>query len=331
MKTGRRRKKEPRPESPQPAPSQPARPKPAPARPPAQAEKPVPARTLPRSALFLLPVLILLVLLICGVILLSRSCSGPEVTPATYLPATAEGSWTTTVNLMVPQVVVRDRFRSDYEADANCTVIAGTCEMRNREDDYTEQVVDDYDEYAYNIYYEEAEGRLYEAAGDSFVVTQLNEKKDWWEGDRHYLSEEWLDRETCQYTNYTVWITDPEDADYDIEVVLAECEVWDHVVVKERVYGEEEYCQTENVGSMEVQDTLTQRGVGTAVEWQEAALPMDGRLEREFEGTVIFRADGAERTVRTTDMDEYIRYLTVSYYLGLDESGKVVELTDRAP
>jgi len=190
-------------------------------------------------------------------------------------------------------------------------------------DDGIEQVVDDYDEYAYNIYYEETEDQLYEAAGDGFAVTQLNEAEDWWKEDRHYFSEEWLDKETCQYTNYTVWITDPEDEDYEIEVVLSECEVWDHVVVKER--------GSEGGESPAVPGTFTRQGVGTTVEWPEVVAPANGRLEREFEGTVVFRADGAKRTVETTDVDKYIRYLTVPHYLGLDENGKVVRLTDKAP
>jgi hypothetical protein len=277
------------------------------------------------------PIVVGLAILICGGLLLSRACLGPEDTPATYLPATANGSWTTAVRLMGPQLAVQGRWRSDCEADAGCTVLPGTCEVREREDRYTEQTVDDYDEYAYSIYYEETEEQLYEAAGEDFVVTRLNESRDWWEGDLHYFSEEWLDRETCQYTGYTVWITDPENEDYEIEVVLSECEVWDHVVVKERVYEEEEYCQTENVGALAVQDTLARQGAGAAVEWPQAIAPAGGALEREFEGTVVFRADGTEHTVEVTDVDTYIRYLTVPYYLGVDEEGHVVDLTDQAP
>jgi hypothetical protein len=247
------------------------------------------------SAARLLPILIGLAVLVIGGLLCGRSCFGPKAEPSTYLPATAEGSWTTTVELVGSQQI----------------------------DESTEQVVDDYDEYAYNIYYEETEAKVYEAAGDAFAVTQLNERKDWWEGDLHYFSEEWLDKETCQYTNYTVWITDPEDTDYEIEVVLSECEVWDHVVVRERI--------SEGGEPAVVPGTLTLQGVGAAVEWPAAVAPAGGRLEREFEGTVIFRADGAKRTVTTTDVDQYVRYLTVPYYLGLDEDGKVVDLTDKAP
>jgi len=329
MKTGRRRKKEEPQESPEQISFQPpqptSKPKAAPARP--ESKKPTPSR---RSKL-VFPILIAVAALVIGAMMCGRSCLGPRQAPATYLPATADGSWTATVNLLVPGVTVEGRFRADCEADADCTVMPGTCEMRESEDRYTERVVDDYDEYAYSIYYEETEGVLYEASGERFVLTQLNEAEDWWEGERHYFSEEWLDRETCQYTNYTVWISDPEDPEYEIEVILSECEVWDHVVVKERVYEQGEYCQTRNVGSLEVQDSFTRQGRGSAVDWPDPLLPEDGKLERAFEGTVVFRADGARHTVTTEEEDKYVRYLTVPYYLGLDEDGDVVRLTDQAP
>jgi hypothetical protein len=345
MKTGRRRKKEPRPEAPEPTspaqptsfapPTPPAQPAsfapPTAARPRPAAKKSVRARTPARLGLIALPIIAVLIVLVLGIILCGRSCFGPRATPATYLPATAEGSWTATVKVMAPQVEAKEGWRSDCEANANCTVVPGTCELREREDKYTERQVDEYDDYAYNIYYEEAESQVYEAQGDSFAVTQLNPQKDWWDGDRHYFSEEWLDEETCQYTQYTVWITDPENADYEVEVVLSECEVWDHVVVKERVYEQEDLCQTENRGAMVVQDTRTREGAGSSVEWPGVVAPPGGELERSFEGTVVFRADGAKRTVTETDVDKYVRYLTVPYYLGLDKEGNVVALTDKAP
>jgi len=289
MKTGRRRKKEKEPGEEQAE-------KPVSFRPPSGAPSRAPSRP---GIVRLLPILIGLAVLVFGGLICSRACLGPKAEPSTYLPATAEGSWTAIVRVVLPS------------------------EVQGYGGEDTEEVVDDYDEYAYNIYYEETEDKLYEAAGDSFVVTQLNEKEDWWEGDRHYFSEEWLDKETCQYTNYTAWIADPEDESYEIEVVLSECEVWDHVVVKERA--------SEGGESPAGPDTFTRQGVGTAVEWPEAVAPANGRLEREFEGVVTFRANGAKRTVRVTDVDTYIRYLTVPHYLGLDENGNVVDLTDKAP
>jgi len=300
MKTGRRRKKEETqdadkqpPEAPAAKPVSFSPPSGTPARTPT---RPSTVRTPARSSTArLLPILIGLVVLLFGGFICSRSCLGPKPEPVTYLPATVEGSWTTTVNVLASEGM----------------------------DESAERVVDDYDEYAYNIYYEETEEKLYEAVDDSFMVTQLNADENWWEGERHYYSEEWLDKETCQYTNYTVWITDPEDTDYEIEVVLSECEVWDHVVVKERV--------SEAADSPVIPGTLTRQGVGSAVEWPQAVVPANADIERRFEGTVIFRADGAKRTVTTTDVDKYIYYVTVPHYLGLDEGGKVVRLTDKAP
>lgn len=319
MKTGRRRKKETIPELPEQPSIQPSPPEPPLVRP------------APRAFRLWLPILVIVIVLICGGLLLSRACLGPQATPTTYLPATAAGSWTTTVRLLVPEVTVQEGWRSDCEADPQCIVLPGTCQVQEREDRYTERTVDDYDEYAYSIYYEETEDRLYEAAGQDFVSTQLNARKEWWEGERNYTSEEWLDEGTCQYTQYTVWITDPEDSSSEIEVVLSKCEVWDHVVVTERVYEEDEYCRTENQGAMAVQDTLTRQGVGAGVEWPGAAAPAGGKLERAFGGTVVFRADGTTYTVQVTDADAYIRYLTVPHYLEVDEQGHVVDLTDQAP
>jgi hypothetical protein len=319
MKTGRRREKQ-APEEQQPTPT----PKPSSG----------PARTPSRFSLRqgLVPILAIaavLCVLVIGIIVCGRSCFAPKV--ESYLLATAEGSWQTTVNVLVPQMVRSEGWRSDCESDPDCNVLSGTCQMRPREDKFTETQVDEYDDYAYNIYYEEDEGKIYEASGTDFVVAELNPPKDWVEEERHYTAEEWLDKETCQYTNYTVWITDPDDAVQEIEVVLSECEVWEHVVVKERIYEDEEYCQTEVVDSLAVKDTLTESGSGADVAWPNAQPPAGGELEREFDGTVIFRADGVEHTVHTDDEGTYVRYVTVPHYLGLDKNGKVVSVTDRAP
>jgi len=338
MKTGRRRKKEP---AQQPAPPQPeGEQKPttraqssAGIRP--RAKKPTPSRAPTaqpaRMKQAVLLIVIGLVVFACLAVLLSRACQGSASTRTVYLPATANGSWTTTVRLVVPQVEVRGGWRADCEADPLCTVVPGTCETREREDQATEQKVDEYEDYAYNIYYEETEGKLYEAGADTFVVTQLSGRREWRDGDLHYISEEFVDQDTCQYTNYTIWITDPEDDAYEIEVVLSECEVWDHVIVMQRVGEQDEYCQTEIEGAMGVQDTLTAQGIGAGVEWPDPIPPAGGRLERDFEGRVVFRADGARHEVTVADADKYVRYLTIPYYLGIDEEGDVVDLTDTAP
>lgn len=321
MKTGRRRKKQ-VPEDQQPTPT----PKPStpskPARPPSRSP-------LRRGLVPILAIAAVLCVLVIGILIFGRSCFAPKV--ESYLPATAEGSWQTTVKVLMPQLVKSEGWRSDCESDPDCTVLAGTCQTRLREDKFTETQIDEYDDYAYNIYYEEEEDRIYEASGTDFAVTELNPPKDWVEEDRHYTAEEWLDKETCQYTQYTVWITDPDDATQEIEVILSECEVWEHVVVKQRVYEDDEYCQTEVVDSLAVKDTLTENGAGANVSWPSAQTPADGRLEREFKGTVVFRADSVEHTVRTDDEEAYVHYLTVPHYLGLDKDGKVVSVTDKAP
>jgi hypothetical protein len=292
MRTGRRRKKSPETPSPkpEPAPAQPSSSRPK-AMPSGKAKEPLSSRvrsrasSLPRNVVVPLAIMAGLLAILCCFVLVMQTCLGPRAEPTTYVRATATGSWRTTVTQ------------------------ASTCE---------ERVVDDYDDYAYNIYYEEESDQIYQASGAEFVVTQLNPDEDWWEGDRHYVAEEWLDRETCEYTDYTVWITDPGDPEYEVEVILAECEVWDHVVVKEG-------CPPE--GSAGAAQTSSLAGTGTSVEWP----PAPAGAEHKFEGTVIFRANGATRTVEVSDVDQYLRYLTVPYYLGLDENGKVVRLTDKAP
>jgi hypothetical protein len=321
MRTGRRREKQAPEEAQKPPAPQP--------KPPAKPSRP-PSRTPLRSGL--IPLLLItgaFIALVIGIIVCGRSCMAPKA--ETYLPATAEGSWQATVKVLVPQMVRGEGWRSECESDPNCTVLSGTCQMRPREDKFTETRVDEYDDYAYNIYYEEEEGKMYEASGTDFATTELNPPKDWVEGDRHYTADEWLDKDTCRYTSYTVWITDPDDATQEVEVVLSECEVWEHVVVKQRIYEDDEYCQTEIMDTLAVKDTLTESGTGANVTWPDAQTPAGGKLEREFEGTVVFHADGVEHTMRTDDESAYVRYVTVPHYLGLNKDGKVVSVTDRKP
>ena len=322
MKTGRRRQRE---ETP--APPEPAEPDIGQSEPVVAPPKVGLLRRRP-SIVEIALVVILVVIAIIAVVMLSRGCSGPQA--VAYLPAQAAGSWATTVQVLAPQIVAREGWQSACEADAQCTILVDTCEVRERQDRFTEREVDNYDDYAYSIYFEELEQELYEASGDAFVVTQLNAVEDRWEGERHYVSEEWLDKETCEYTTFTVWITDMDDTSQEVEVVLSECEVWDHVIVTEKVYEREEYCQTEHVEGMVVLDTLTDQGSGAGVDWPAVAKPEGGELQSQFEGVIVFRADGTEHRVTVTDPDAYVRYLTVPHFLGLDEEGNVVRITDRA-
>jgi hypothetical protein len=272
---------------------------------------------------------VLVIILIVAVVMLGRACSGPAA--ATYLPAQATGSWATTVQVLAPQITTMERWRTDCEADGRCTVVLETCEVQDRRDRFTEREIENYDDYAYNIYFEELGQELYEVSGDAFIIVQLNPDGDRWEEERHYVSEEWLDKETCEYTSYTVWITDPEDTSEEVEVVLSECEIWDHVIVTEKVYEQDEFCVTENVEGLVVLDTLTAEGLGTGVDWPPADRPDGGELQSQFKGVIVFLADGVEHTISVTDPNAYARYLTVPHFLGLDEDGNVVRVTDQKP
>jgi hypothetical protein len=325
MKTGRRRQKKEAPATPEHVPQEPSRPKPVAA--PTGAGL---ARGRARPSIVQIAfIIVVLVIAIIAIVMMSRACSGPQA--AEYLPAETTGSWGTTIQVLAPQIVSGEGWRSDCDASGNCTILAGTCEMQERRDTFTEREIENYDDYAYSIYFEELTQELYEAAGDEFAVTYLNLDDDRWEGERHIVSEEWLDKETCEYTNFTVWITDPDDASDEVEVVLSECEVWDHVVVTEKVYEREEYCQTETVQGLTVLETLSEQGSGMAVDWPTAVTPQGGELQSRFEGVVLFEADGVEHTLTVSDPDAYVRYLTVPQYLGVDDEGRVVRVTDRVP
>jgi len=325
MKTGRRRQKDPAQIQAQEAAEAASEPKPQPS---PVARQPAKSGRRPSIVEYVL-IAVVVVIAIVVIVMITRSCSRPQA--STYLPAEAEGTWVTTLQVLAPQIVEGEGWRSACETTGNCAVVADTCEMRERRDQFSEREVENYDDYAYSIYYEELTKDLYEASGSDFTVTQLNPDEDRWEGERHYVSEEWLDVDTCEYTDYTVWITDPDDTSQEVEVVLSECEVWDHVVVKERVYEEEEYCQTETVQGMAVVDTITDEGLGSSVNWPTALRPEGGEVQSSFEGEVVFRADGTTYAVTVTDPDAYVRYLTVPYYLGLNDEGRVVRVVDRVP
>jgi len=327
MKTGRRRKKQPSEQKPpetSPAKADPHRPT-SPSLAPVGRKKPTNLKNK------LLPIILFAFFALVVAALICATCSGPRVEPAQYVPANAEGSWTASIRVLVPQTATAERFRSDCEADPACTILPGTCALRERIDDFSEEQVDEYDDFAYEIYYEETEGKLYEAQGNDFAATQLNQDEDWWDDELHHVAEEWLDEETCQYTQYTTWITDPDDTDYEIEVVLSQCEVWDHVTVYRKVFEQGESCQVEIVEGMSIIESLSQQGSGPTVNWPAASIPADGESEREFKGTVIFRAEGNSYTASTNDEHTYQQYLTVQYYLALDANGNVLRLTDNAP
>jgi hypothetical protein len=234
------------------------------------------------------------------------------------------GSWTTTATVLSPQVKIEERWEVDCRGDSNATVRAGSCIQKDT-DTYRDTVADDYEEYAYDIYYEETWDKTYETRGTEFVVTTLG-SDDWWEGNLHYSREEELDKSACEYTTYTLWVDDPQNSSQEIEVYLAECEVWDHVVVEERVYDQKMWCQCEMTTLIEI-GQQSEQGTGTDVDWPNPIVPAGGRVERAFKGQVIFLGDDYSYTTTTDDLSKYLGYLTMQYYIGLRE-GKPVTVSE---
>jgi hypothetical protein len=235
----------------------------------------------------------------------------------------ASGEWTTTLTIFGPQVAVQEQWETDCTANPNATVRAGTCVMKDTAA-YQDKVVDEYDEYAYNIYYEETYSQVYEAQGTEFTPTQLK-TDEWWKENLHYSLQEELDKDTCQYTNYAVWVDDPQNTAQEMEVYLSDCEVWDHVTVSERVYEQKAWCQCD-VTSMVQLGQQSQQGSGLDVRWPSPAVPAGGRTEQAFQGRVTFLGGDYTYTTTTTDLSAYQSYLTNQYYIGLRD-GKPVSVS----
>lgn len=328
MKTGRvRRKEKPAPEEDRDQPSprpQAKQPSVRPSRPKSSAPKAGTERESGKKP----PILWLVggalaVIVICFVIVMTLSGGTDEWVEATRV----DGSWTTTVTLLGPQVTVKERWEAACIDDPDGTIRAGTCVMKDA-DTFQEVVREDYDEYAYNLYYEETWSKVYQAQGIEFVVTELG-SDDWWEEDLHYTRVEELDRDSCQLTEYTLWVDDPGDSTQEIEVYLAECEVWDHVVVKERVYDQAPWCECDVTTLVEI-GRETEQGSGPDVRWASPAVPQGGRTDRSFVGQVVFLGDDYEYTTRTEDVEEYQGYFIGRTYLGLKD-GKVVTVSKDRP
>jgi hypothetical protein len=226
----------------------------------------------------------------------------------------ANGAWTTTTTLFGPQVLIEERWEADCVSDPNGSILIGSCIQKDA-NTYRDTVIDDYEEYAYNIYYEETYQQVYNAQGTQFVVTALG-KDDWWEENLHYTREEELDRDSCQYTSYTLWVDDPNNTTQEVEVFLSECEVWDHVTATERVYDQKEWCQC-NVTTLAQIGTQTDQGTGTAVRWPRPAVPAGGNTQQAFSGKVTFLGGDYSYSVTTDDPSQYQEYMTGQYYIGL--------------
>jgi hypothetical protein len=234
--------------------------------------------------------------------------------------ARTNGSWTTTATVLGPQVTTDERWEVDCRSDSIATVRPGSCIGKDT-DTYRDTVVDDYEEYAYDIYYEETWDKTYEPRGTEFVVTTLS-SDDWWEGNLHYTRQEELDKSACEYSPYTIWVDDPQNRSQEIEVYLAECEVWDHVVVEERVYDQKLWCQCEVTTLIEI-GQQSEQGTGMDIDWPTPDVPAGGRVERAFTGQVIFRGDDHSYTATTDDLTEYMDYMTRQYYIGLKDGEPV--------
>jgi hypothetical protein len=255
-------------------------------------------------------VAIVVVVVIIAIVMLS-SGGTDEWVRATQ----ATGSWTTSVTVFGPQVMAEERWETDCINDPSGTVRAGTCILKDSTT-YQDTVLEDYDEYAYNIYYEETWDQPYQAQGTEFVIAELG-RDEWWEGNLHHTRVEELDRDSCIYTEYSVWVDDPDDATQEMEVYLSECEVWDHVTVTERIYDQKPWCQCDVVRTVQL-GQVSDQGTGFGVAWPEADVPEGGSTERAFSGSVTFLAKDQSFTVTTDDPNQFQEYLTGPYYVGFD-------------
>jgi hypothetical protein len=240
---------------------------------------------------------------------------------------TATGRWTTTTAVFGPQVTVEEAWEADCTSNPNGSVRPGTCVLKDTTA-YHDTVVDEYDEYAFNIYYEETYSQIYEAQGTDFRPTTLK-TDDWWQETLHYSLQEELDQDTCQYTNYTTWVDDPDDATQEMEVYLSDCEVWDHVTVTERVYEQKSWCQCDVTSLVQI-GQQSQQGTGLDVRWPSPNVPAGGQSEQSFKGQVTFLGDKTTYTSTTEDLSVYQNYLTDDYYIGLRE-GKPVAVSKNPP
>lgn len=323
MKTGRVRKREERPaEEPEvkpPVAEEPARP-PAPEPEPRPAARPSPqpsprpttaaAKRRKSSNLLLIVFIAIVVIIACIVIMMLLRGGTDEWVEATR----ANGAWTATTTVFGPQVLIQEKWEADCISDPSGSVRVGSCILKDA-NTYRDTVIEDYEEYAYDIYYEETYQDVYNAQGTEFAVTALG-TDDWWEENLHYAREEELDRDSCQYTSFTLWVNDPNDSTQEVEVFLSECEVWDHVTVTERVYDQKDWCQC-NVTTLAQIGTQTEQGTGTTVHWPQPAVPAGGNTQQAFSGKVTFLGNDYSYTVTTDDPNQYQDYMTGQYYIGL--------------
>jgi hypothetical protein len=254
---------------------------------------------------------------------LLRGCGGTEE----WVPVSrSTGDWTAGMVVYGPQVSLRPAFEADCQKQG-WPVQAETCIQKDT-GTYNDQEVQKYEEYADNTYFEETWSQVYEAQGTEFVTTSLG-GGDRWEGNLHYVWVEKLKQDTCQQTNYTVWVDNAQDRTQQDEVYLFDCEVWNDTTVTERVYDQAAWCQCE-VTALAVVSQISSGGKGSEVDWPQADVPAGGRSEESFTGRVTFTGGDYTLTTTTTDPEQYRDWLTSPYYLGI-RAGRAVEVTKSPP
>jgi hypothetical protein len=252
-----------------------------------------------------------------------RGCGGAkEWVPVSHV----SGKWTTGVVIYAPQVTVQEAWQSECQSQG-WPVRADACALRDAAT-YTDRQTRTYQEYAANTYFEEMSEQVYRAQDTEFVTTSLG-GGDRWEGDLHYIWREILKRDTCQQTNYTVWIEDPQDPSLESEVYLFDCEVWNDYTVYQRVYDQAMWCPCE-VTTLVTIGRLSSEGSGGEVAWPLADVPAGGRSEGSFAGSVTFTGGDYTFTATTQDQAQYLDWLTGPYYLGV-AGGRAVQLTKNPP
>ena len=335
MKTGRVRKKE-QPTTPEPEPQESAaevqapaaEPVPKPSRPKASTKKakPRPAASTPQQpkrnktpTLVFIGLGVIFVCFILFAIVMTLRGGADEWVKATRV----NGVWTTTVSVMGPQTTIEQMWETECTNSPNGTVHFGSCILKDS-DTYQDKVVDDYEEYAYDIYYDEMWGQVYQAQGANFTATSLS-SDDWWEGNLHYTRQEELDKDSCQYTTYAIWVDDRQNSQQEVEVYLSECEVWDHIVANERIYDQKSWCQCDVTTLVEI-GQQTEQGTGLDIHWSDPNIPTGGRTQRSFKGQATFLGDDHTYTTTTDDLAQYQDYLMSTYYIGLRD-GKPVTVS----
>jgi hypothetical protein len=320
MKTGRIRSKEEMPEEPKPVPEGGASPPvPGPA-PESVVSSGGPAPAAKQTPLILIAFVAACVCIALVVLLMAlRGCGGAQE----WVPATqVTGNWTAGVQLFAPQVQTNETWQTSCQ-NAQGILQQATCVSRPT-GRFKAQPSRTYDEYVANSYYDETWRKTYDAQGTEFVITQLG-GNDRVENDQRLVSQEFLKEDSCQQTEYTVWVDDPQSSTLQIEVYLDDCEVWQHVTVYDSEQALWCQCQITVLAPMPVQSA---QGTGLQVSYPTLLIPEGGKSEQSFEASVTFvGGDGKYSLVRTTsDPAQYRDWLTTPYYLGIRD-GRAVNLS----